>query len=234
VAERDSQWQAVPVHIDHLTGRDAFVGELGLLLEIADGLSDQDLLATSRCRGWAVADVLTHVHLGLQEMLLGIVSPTDAAATVDAASYWSQAPPNNDHQTSDTDHVRYVRLLSSAYQRPSGGIHHLAVTGRTLVRAATSLPESALDFQEHVITTGDFYATWAVELAVHHLDLGPELIMAPPAPAALDLARQTVEQLAGGSFPPGTPATEVILVGTGRVPPPPDAGLADLLLPAFG
>ena len=58
-----------------------------------------------------------------------------------------------------------------------------------------------------MITTGDFYATWAVELAVHHLDLELELIMEPPdTGAALDLARQTVEELAGGPFPPGPAA----------------------------
>ena len=221
------------MHIDHVTGRDAFVDELRLLLQIAGSLSDHDLLTASRCRGWTVADVLTHVHLGLQEMLLGIASPTEDSPTVDAAAYWSHSPTGND-DASDTDHVRFVRSVTSAYRRPTGGIRHLSDTGSAVMRAATSFPESALDFQGHVITTGDFYAIWAVELAVHHLDLELELIMEPPGPAALDLARQTVEELAGGSFPPGTAANEVILIGTGRVPPPTDGSLADLKLPAFG
>lgn len=222
------------MHIDHATGRDAFVEELVGLLEVAGGLGDDDLVAASRCRGWTVADVLAHVHLGLQEMLLGIVSPTDAAPTVDAASYWTQAPASNDDEDSDTDHVRYVRRLSDAYRRPSGGIQHLTVTGRTLVRATTALPESALDFQDHVIDTGDFLATWAVELAVHHLDLGLELTVDPPAPGALRLARQTVEELAGGSFPTRLSDQDVILIGTGRIPTPADQSLAHLTIPAFG
>ncbi len=221
------------MRIDLAQGRDAFIGELDLLLALAAGLDDHQLLAASRCRGWTVADVLTHVHLGLQEMLLGIVSPTDAAPTVDAASYWSQAPTSND-EASGTDHVRYVRLLTSAYQQPSGSIRHLTVTGRTLVRAAILLPESALDFQDHVISTGDFLATWAVELAVHHLDLGVELIIDAPAGAALDLARATVEELAGGPFPSQLSDQDVILIGTGRVPSPADQGLAHLSIPAFG
>lgn len=79
------------MHIDHVTGRDAFVSELTRLLDIAGGLRDHDLLAASRCRGWTVADVLTHVHLGLQEMLLGIVSPTESTPTVDAATYWARS-----------------------------------------------------------------------------------------------------------------------------------------------
>ena len=224
------------MHIDHAAGRDAFIDELALLLGIAGGLSERDLLAASRCRGWTVADVLTHVHLGLQEMLLGIVSPSGARPTVDAATYWSQAPPSNDDAAPDTDHVRYVRLVTSAYQGPSGGIRHLTVTGSTVMRAATRLPASNLDFQGQVISTGDFYATWAVELAVHHLDLGLELIMEPPdTGAALGLARQTVEELAGGPFPPDLPHTDVILIGTGRLPAPPlDQRFTGLRIPAFG
>ena len=222
------------MQIDHVTGRDAFVEELALLLEIAGGLSERDLLAASRCRGWTVADVLTHVHLGLQEMLLGMVSPTESAPTVDAATYWSQAPASNDDDASDTDHVQYVRLVTSAYRRPSGGIRHLTETGSTVMRAATRLPASDLDFQGHVISTGDFYATWAVELAVHHLDLGLELIMEPPVTAAVDLAGQTVEELAGGPFPTDLARTDVILIGTGRLAAPPHAGLVGLTIPAFG
>ena len=223
------------MHIDHAAGRDAFVDELALLLGIATGLSDHDLLGASRCRGWTVADVLTHVHLGLQEMLLGIVSPTVAMPTVDAATYWSKAPPSNDDAASDTDHVRYVRLVTSAYQRPSGGIRHLTVTGNTVMRAASRLPASNLDFQGHVISTGDFYATWAVELAVHHLDLGLELIIEPPAPGAWELTRRTVETLAGGAFPSDVSETDVILIGTGRLAAPPlDHRFAGLTIPAFG
>jgi hypothetical protein len=132
------------------------------------------------------------------------------------------------------DHVRYVRLLSSAYQKPAGGIRHLSATGSAVMRAAKGLPATNLDFQGHVISTGDFYATWAVELAVHHLDLGLELIKEPPTPAALDLARQTVEELAGGPLPTDLAQTDVILIGTGRLAAPPRADLVDLTIPAFG
>ena len=150
--------------------------------------------------------MLTHVHLGLQEMLLGIVSPTEDSRHRRRGDVLVAGSAEQRRRASDTDHVRYVRSVTSAYQRPSGGIRHLSVTGSAVMRAATRLPASDLDFQGHVISTGDFYATWAVELAVHHLDLGLELIMEPPGRGALDLARQTVEELAGGSFPPGTAA----------------------------
>jgi hypothetical protein len=65
--------------------------------------------------------------------------------------------------------------------------------------------------------TGDFLASWALELAVHHLDLGAELTLSPPAATALALARTTVEELAGGRLPWDDDTT--VLIGTGRVPP---------------
>lgn len=229
------------MRIDHAAGRDAFTGQLDRLLDVAEHLDDHDLLAASRCRGWTVADVLTHVHLGLQEMLLGIVSPSTESPTVDAVTYWAGAPPTNDDRpslngdtASDTDHVRYVRLLTSAYRRPSGGIRHLAATGMVVSRAAARLPAANLDFQGHVIATGDFLATWAVELAVHHLDLGLELTVGPPTEAALGLARRTVAELAGSDLPGRLGDAEAVLVGTGRLPVPPGLGRTGLRLPVLG
>jgi len=43
-------------------------------------------------------------------------------------------------------------------------------------------------FQGHVLTSGDFLTTWAVELAVHHLDLGRDLDITPPTPESLAVA----------------------------------------------
>jgi hypothetical protein len=223
------------MHVDHAFGRDAFVAELTLLLDLVVGLTDDELLTTSRCRGWTVADVLTHVHLGLQEMLLGIVSPTDEPATVDTASYWSSAPPSNDDEASPVEQVRFVRVVSSAYRRPTGGVRHLGLTARILGRAVTrTVCEAHLDFQGHVITTGDFFATWAVELAVHHLDLTAELIMELPTTESLRLARQTVEELAGGPLPASLTDADAVLIGTGRLAPPVGLDLTGLRMPALG
>jgi uncharacterized protein (TIGR03083 family) len=221
------------MHIDLDPARDAFCAELDELLELAGRLDDHDLLATSRCRGWTVGDVLVHVHLGLQEMLLGIVSPTSEAATVDAASYWTSAPPSNDDAAFGVGHVHYVRLLASAYREPGALAKHLSVTGRTVRRAAATLPDGRLEFQGHVIATGDFLATWAVELAVHHLDLGAELTLPPPRAEAVRLARRTVEELAGGALPADLPDSEAVLIGTGRRDPG-DLEVPGLRLPALG
>lgn len=44
--------------------------------------------AARRCRGWTVGDLIVHVYLGLQDMLLGLVAPTDAEPDTGAATYW--------------------------------------------------------------------------------------------------------------------------------------------------
>jgi hypothetical protein len=64
-----------------------------------------------------------------------------------------------------------------------------------------------------------FLATWAVELAVHHLDLGYELTMAAPSSPALRLARLTIEALVNGKLPAAWADDMVVLLGSGRVRP---------------
>lgn len=207
------------MHVDHDEARAAFLSGLDAFAACAEGLSDVDLMAASRCTGWTVGDVVVHVHLGLQEMLLGLVSPTGDAAGTDAAGYWRSAPPSTDDGADQVAGMRFVRLLGAAYRRPSGAVRHLLPTVAGVRAATTRLAPGAVRFQGHVLTTGDFLATWAVELAVHHLDLGRELDLAPPAPAALRLARLTVEALAGAGAPAAWADDTTVLLGAGRVRP---------------
>lgn len=226
------------MHVEHGAGREAFEQALGALLRVADGLDDEQLLAASRCRGWTVGDVLVHVHLGVQEMLLGVVSPTALPPDADAASYWRAEVPSTDPGADAVAAVRFVRLLAAAYRRPTGLVRHLRTTADGLGRAVSALRPGAVLFQGHVLTTGDFLATWAVELAVHHLDLGAELDLPAPPPAALRMARRTVESLAGGPLPAGWDDGEVALLGTGRRRPDEgqlrDGGPAAGRLPVLG
>jgi hypothetical protein len=71
-------------------------------------------------------------------------------------------------------------------------------------------------FQGHVLTTGNFLATWATELAVHHLDLDLGEDAPAPDPEALRLARRTAEALAGGPIDAASDA-EAVLRGWDRV-----------------
>lgn len=67
--------------VRHGDGCDAFVGQLDRFVGVCSGLSDRELLASSRCWGWAVLEVVVHVRVGLQEMLGGMVSGTSDVPT---------------------------------------------------------------------------------------------------------------------------------------------------------
>jgi hypothetical protein len=131
--------------------------------------------------------------------------------------------------------VRFVRLLGAAYRRPRGLVRHLLPTVDGIRAAVTALPEGALRFQGHVLSTGDFLATWAVELAIHQLDLSRELPVTPPTPESLRLTRATIEALAGLSLPPSWDDHTVALLGAGRISPDADqAALLNGRLPVLG
>lgn len=77
--------------------------------------------------------------------------------------------------------------------------------------AASRPVDTVVRFRGHVLSTGDFLATWAVELAVHQLDIGDK----PPAAPALRTAAATVEFLV--SEPLRGTATEILLGGAGWI-----------------
>ncbi|HEU0102029.1 MAG TPA: maleylpyruvate isomerase N-terminal domain-containing protein [Mycobacteriales bacterium] len=234
------------MHVSHDDARDAFLGALSRLAEVAGGLDDDALLTPSRCLGWTTGDVLVHVHLGLQEMLLGVVSPTGAEPDTDAAGYWRVPAPVTDagpDEGADADADRlagaqFVRRLGAAYRRPSGVVGHLRPTVDGLATAVGAMPAGAVRFQGRVLATGDFLATWAVELAVHHLDLAPGRTLPPPAAPALALGRATVEALLGAALPAAWDDRTVLLVGTGRAAPDErqaaEAGPVAARLPVLG
>lgn len=207
------------MQVAHPVGRTAMLAGLEGFLRAVEGLSDDDFLAATRCRGWCVADLVVHVHLGLQEMLLGFLTPTKALPDTDSATYWTGSAPGQDDEAGPLGQVRFVRLLAAAYSRPSGLVAHLRPTVAAVVLATTELAPGSVASQGRVLRTGDFLAIWAAELAIHQLDLGRELDISPPAPSAAAMARQTVEALAGGAFGVGWSDAEVILVGTGRIMP---------------
>jgi Mycothiol maleylpyruvate isomerase N-terminal domain len=197
--------------------RDAFVEEWTVLDDLAGSLTDEQLLAPSRCVGWAVCDVLLHLDLGAQEILIGLASPTDRPADTDFASYWRKCCGGDEGP--DLASARFVRLSASAFARPSGVVaklHRLIGAAR---RQAAAVPAGRrLEFQGHVLPAGDFLATWVVEGAVHHLDMAVELPGLPaPAPGALAVVRETLDALLGGAPPLDWDDATYALKGTGRL-----------------
>ena len=204
------------MHADHDVASAAFLGELDRWTTVLPALSDDELFAPSLCHGWARLDVATHVHLGLKEMFGGLVSPTEHPTTVDAASHWAADPPTSGTGVDPSDHLRFVRLLASAYRRPSSLVVQFGHTAAALARGVRGLRHGRLLSQGHVLSSGDFLATWAAELAVHHLDLDLAREFPGPTAASLTIARRTAEALAGGAMPARWDDADAVLRGWGR------------------
>lgn len=206
-----------------LESTDAFMAAVG-------SLSEYELLGASRCHGWSRLDVVVHVIAGWQEMLGGLVSPTDAEPSVDAATYWTAFA--EEYATDDpVPVVMSQRRRTAAYVRPASATAHLRDVAAMVGRGARSHPDRPCLWQGHVFTAGDFLAIWAVENVVHQLDVRADL----PAPVgALRLARATIEALVGQPLPAGWADVDAVLVGTGRAPVPADAGEIAARLPALG
>ncbi len=217
--------------IDLATAQPAFAEQVAAFLAAVEPLDDHQLFAASRCHGWAVLDVVVHVRAGLEEMLRGCTAPTEEPPTVDAASYWAAVDTG---PADPVDGILWTRRTATAYTRPSRAVRHLRDAADAVLVATGRWADAGerLRFQGQVITTGDFLATWVVELAVHQLDLGRDLDVPAPPPAALRLSRVTVEALLGGPLPEALPDREVLLLGTGRAPVP--AELAGTIRPVLG
>jgi uncharacterized protein (TIGR03083 family) len=207
------------MHVDHAHGQDGYLKALQGLLDAFGQLDDRTMLATSSCFGWNVGDVLTHVHLGMQEMLLALGMYTDDAPDGDAASYWLAFPPTHGEISDDQlDDIQFVRRANAAYRRPADLLRHFAMTAGGLLDRVPALPEVAVPFQGKVLASGDFLATWVVEIVIHHLDLQAELTLPDPHPTALELTRRTIEALLGDELPRSVPDRTLVLIGAGREP----------------
>jgi hypothetical protein len=211
-------------------GRVACAESVEAFLAATDAFSEHELLDSSRCHGWTRMDVVVHVVAGWQEMLSGLVSVVDSPPTVDAATYW----PAFAAEYGSEDPVSTLmsqRRRTAAYARPSSAVLHLHDVAAALLRGIAACRDASYLWQGHVFAAGDFLTVWAVENAVHHLDL----LSGIPVPAtALRLTRATIEALAGEPLPPTSNDLDAALIGTGRLPVPDGWGSVASRLPALG
>lgn len=174
-------------------------------------LSDEDFARPSGCAGWLVRDLVCHLVIDAQDVLITLVTPSDASPTRDAVSYWqvSPTPPTGD----DPLDALIVRL-AAAYEDPGLLKFHLDDVGAAAGRAAELVDPSLLvSTQGQVLTAGDFLSAYVVEWTLHHLDL-----LVPgggPPVEGLRRTREMFEAIAG-VFPSSWSDVAVLLVGTGR------------------
>ncbi|MCX5280809.1 maleylpyruvate isomerase N-terminal domain-containing protein [Streptomyces sp. NBC_00198] len=185
---------------------------------VAD-LPDADFGRPSGCAGWLVQDLICHLVIDAQDVLITLVTLTDDQPTADASTYWEllTEPPSGDDPLD-----ALIPRLAAAYGEPRWLKFHLDDVGSAAGRAAQLAdPAQHVTTQDKILTTGDYLSAYVLEWTLHHLDLIAHLPTAAPGPPALTLsaARSALERIAGYAFPVSFTDTDVLLVGTGRRPP---------------
>ncbi|MGW6273658.1 maleylpyruvate isomerase N-terminal domain-containing protein [Streptomyces sp. NPDC055060] len=189
-------------------------------------LPDEAFAQPSGCTGWLVRDLVCHLFVDSQDVLITLATPSDAEPTRDELTYWdvSATPPTGE----DPLDALTVRL-AAAYEEPWLLKFHLDDVGAAAGRAAgLADPAARVSTRDEVLTTGDFLSTYVMEWTLHHLDLIAHVPDVPGPPAeGLARSREMLERLAGTAFPASFSDTDALLIGTGRRDPS-DAERAEL------
>ncbi|MFJ4776745.1 maleylpyruvate isomerase N-terminal domain-containing protein [Streptomyces sp. NPDC088762] len=177
-------------------------------------LPDEDFARPSGCTGWLVRDVVCHLIIDAQDVLITLVTPAETEPTRDTVTYWDivEAPTGDDPLDALT-----VRL-AAAYQEPGLLRFHLDDVGSAAGRAAELAdPALRVSTRGEVLTAGDYLSAYVLEWTLHHLDLIACLPEAADPPAeGLARSRELLEKIAGASFPASLSDRDALLLGTGR------------------
>jgi uncharacterized protein (TIGR03083 family) len=197
---------------------DLFCRSWAALRAAVAGLADEDFARPSGCTGWLVRDLVCHLVIDAQDVLITLVTPADTEPTRDAVTYWDviATPPTGE----DPLDALVVRL-AAAYEEPWLLKFHLDDVGCAAGRAAgLADPGLRVGTQDQVLTVGDYLRAYVLEWTLHHLDLVAHLpaVAGPPADG-LTRSRELLEKIAGAAFPASFSDTDALLVGTGRRAP---------------
>lgn len=205
---------AVPVP-HYGAGVDLFSRSWTALRTAVAELPDEAFARPSGCTGWLVRDLVCHLIIDAQDVLITLATPAETEPTRDAVTYWNVAgaPPTGD----DPLDALIVRL-AAAYQEPRLLTFHLDDVGSAAGRAAgLADPDLRVGTRGEVLTAGDYLAAYVLEWTLHHLDLVAHLpdVAGPPA-EALARSREMLERIARAAFPASFSDEDALLVGTGR------------------
>ena len=193
---------------------DLFSRSWAALLAAVAALADEDFDRPSGCAGWLVRDLVCHLVIDAQDVLITLATPVDAAPTRDAVTYWEVVEPPTGDDPLDALTVR----LAAAYGDPALLKFHLDDVGSAAGRAARLAdPSGTIGTRDQVLTVGDYLGAYVMEWSLHHLDLIAHLPSPAEPPAEpLAFARATLERIAGAPFPTSFSDRDALLVGTGR------------------
>jgi uncharacterized protein (TIGR03083 family) len=173
-------------------------------------LPNEDFERPSGCTGWLVRDLVCHLIIDAQDVLITLVTPAETEPTRDAVTYWDivEAP------TGDDPLDALIVRLAAAYGDPALLKFHLDDVGSAAELANLSVRVSTRD---QVLTVGDYLSAYVLEWTLHHLDLIAHLPDAAEPPAeGMSRSRATLEKIAGATFPRSFSDKDALLIGTGR------------------
>jgi len=187
-----------------------------LLAAVAD-VPDDDFARPSGCTGWLVRDLVCHLVIDAQDVLITLATPSGAEPTADAATYWDLVDPPTGEDPLDA----LIPRLAAAYGEPRLLRFHLDDVGSAAGRAAgLADPSGRVGTKGKVLTAGDYLSAYVLEWTLHHLDLIAYLPPAAGPPAeTLAAARAALERIAGAPLPASLSDTDALLTGTGRREP---------------
>ncbi|MDQ0383562.1 maleylpyruvate isomerase N-terminal domain-containing protein [Streptomyces mutabilis] len=196
---------------------DLFSSSWSALLDAVAGLRDEDFARPSGCAGWLVRDLVCHLVIDAQDVLITLATPATGEPTRDEVTYWNVV----DAPTGDDPLDALIVRLAAAYREPWLLKFHLDDVGSAAGRAAgLAAPEARVSTRDEVLTAGDYLRAYVLEWTLHHLDLVAHLPDVPgPSAEGLARSRRTLERIAGTAFPPSFTDRDALLVGTGRRAP---------------
>ena len=131
-----------------------FSGSWTALRTAVAELEDEDFARPSGCTGWLIRDLVCHLIIDAQDVLITLATPTDAESTRDEVTYWDIAdePPSGD----DPLDALTVRL-AAAYEEPWLLKFHLDGVGSAAGRAAELAdPLRRVSTRDQVLTAADY------------------------------------------------------------------------------
>jgi hypothetical protein len=165
-----------------------------------------------------VRDLVCHLIIDAQDVLITLVTPAGTEPAGDAVTYWkvSGTPPTGE----DPLDALTVRL-AAAYEDPGLLKFHFDDVGSAAGRAAELVdPAVRVSTQGYVLTAGDYLSACVLEWTLHHLDLIAYLPDMPEPPAeGLARTREMLEKITRATFPRSFSDKDALLVGTGRRSP---------------
>jgi hypothetical protein len=203
----------------------------GALAEVVASLRDEDAWAPTGCTGWAVRDLVWHLHADAVRGLVASHSPAERQADCDAIDYWRGWGSD---PAADERNRRMTRVEAGLHELSALRERHLEAAAAA-VRAVSALADDeVVATQGHALRAADLASTLAVEATLHHADLVAHLDLPGPTAAGWAEVRRVVEHLLGRELD-GWSADRVGLVGTGRAAPTAAErdDLAGLRVPVF-